>query len=79
MQESRGIGMAKRNAIAVVWEPGTSVSVHGLSVFFIEFLHVSGLWSALRDRCPLRRTSPNAPDQATGLLDVWSGSDLAAA
>jgi hypothetical protein len=65
--------------VTVVWEPGTSVSVHGLSVFFIEFLHVSGLWSALRDRCPLRRTSPIAPDQATVvgsmLLSVLSGGN----
>ena len=48
--------------VTVSWEPGTAVSVHGLAVFFIEFLHVSGLWAALRDRCPLQRSSPNAPD-----------------
>ncbi len=32
-------------AMEVVWEPGTAVTPHGLSVFFIEFLHASGLWS----------------------------------
>ena len=51
--------------VTVSWEPGTAVSVHGLAVFFIEFLHVSGLWAALRGRCPLQRTSPNAPDHAS--------------
>ena len=51
--------------VTVSWESGTATSVHGLAVFFIEFLHLSGLWSTLVDRCPLRRTSPNAPDVAT--------------
>jgi hypothetical protein len=55
------------------------VSVHGLAVFFIEFLHVSGLWAALRDRCPLHRTSPNAPDVSSVvgslLLTVLSGGN----
>jgi len=63
----------------VAWEPGTSVSVHGMAVFFIEFLHVTGLWAELKDRCPLHRTSPNAPDRATVvgslLLSVLSGGN----
>ena len=66
-------------AVVVSWEPGTAVSVHGLAVFFIEFLHVSGLWAALRDRCPLQRTSPNAPDVSSVvgslLLAVLSGGN----
>ena len=65
--------------VTVSWEPGTAVSVHGLAVFFIEFLHVSGLWAALRDRCPLQRTSPNATDipSVVGslLLTVLSGGN----
>jgi len=65
--------------VTVSWEPGTATSVHGLAVFFIEFLHLSGLWSAWCDRCPLRRTSPNAPDVATVvgslLLAVLSGGN----
>ena len=65
--------------VTVSWEPGTAVSVHGLAVFFIEFLHVSGLWAALRDRCPLQRTSPNAPDHASVVgsmvLAVLSGGN----
>ena len=68
-----------RGPITVAWETGTAVSVHGLSVFFIEFLHLTGLWSALRDRCPLKRTSNNAPDTATVvgslLLAVLSGGN----
>jgi len=65
--------------VTVSWEPGTAVSVHGLAVFFIEFLHVSGLWAALRDRCPLQRTSPKATDipSVVGslLLTVLSGGN----
>lgn len=65
--------------VTVVWEPGTAVSSHGLAVFFIEFLHTSGLWAAFRDRCPLVRTSPNAPDVATVcgslLLSVLCGGN----
>jgi hypothetical protein len=68
-----------RGPITVAWETGTAVSVHGLSVFFVEFLHLTGLWSALRDRCPLKRTSNNAPDSATVvgslLLAVLSGGN----
>ena len=68
-----------RGPITVAWETGTAVSVHGLSVFFIEFLHLTGLWSALRDRCPLKRTSNNAPESATVvgslLLAVLSGGN----
>lgn len=66
-------------AMEVVWEPGTAVTPHGLSVFFIEFLHTSGLWSAFRDTCPLRRSSPNAPSLSTVcgslLLSVLSGGN----
>jgi hypothetical protein len=65
--------------VTVVWEPGTAVSCHGLAVFFIEFLHTSGLWSAFRDGCPLSRTSPNAPDLSTVcgslLLSVLCGGN----
>jgi hypothetical protein len=65
--------------VSVAWEPGTATSVHGMAVFFIEFLHLTGLWAALRDRCPLKRTSPNAPDVATVvgtmLLSILSGGN----
>lgn len=68
-----------RGPVTVAWEPGTAVSVHGLAVFFIEFLHLSGLWAALRDRCPLQRSSPNAPDVSSVvgslLLAVLSGGN----
>ena len=61
--------------VTVSWEPGTTMSVHGLAVFLIEFLHVTGLWAALRDRCPLQRTSPIAPDHCTpNLLPSWRPS-----
>lgn len=65
--------------VTVVWESGTSSSAHGLGVFFIQFLHESGLWEALCARCPLRRTSPNAPSLATVLgsvlLTILSGAN----
>ena len=65
--------------VMVSWEPETEVSVHGLAVFFIEFLHVSGVWAALRDRCRLQRTSPNAPDHESVVgrmvLAVLSGGN----
>ena len=68
-----------RGPMTVSWEPDIAVSVHGLAVFFVEFLHVSGLWEALRDRCPLQRTSPNAPDVSSVvgslLLAVLSGGN----
>ena len=65
--------------VAMSWEAGTVVSVHGLAVFFIKFLHVSGLWAALRGGCPLQRNSTNAPDVSSIveslLLAVLSGDE----
>ena len=65
--------------LTIAWEEGTSVSAHGLAVFFIQFLHESGLWEAFCQRCPLARTSPNAPDIATTLgsilLTILSGAN----
>jgi len=49
----------------------------GQLAYFIEFLHLTGLWSRWQDDCPLRYTSPNAPTTAdvlgTWLLAVLAG------
>ena len=68
-----------KGPVTIAWEAGTSTSAHGLGVFFIQFLHESGLWEAFCARCPLTRTSPNAPSLATVLgsllLTILSGAN----
>jgi hypothetical protein len=68
-----------KGPVSIAWEAGTSSSAHGLGVFFIQFLHESGLWEAFCARCPLTRTSPNAPSLATVLgsllLTILSGAN----
>ena len=65
--------------VTIAWEAGTSSSAHGMGVFFIQFLHETGLWAAFCARCPLARTSPNAPDIKTVLgsllLTILSGAN----
>ena len=56
-----------KGPVTIAWEEGTSTSAHGLGVFFFQFLHEAGLREAFRSRCPLVRTSPNAPSLATML------------
>lgn len=48
--------------IHVEWDPEAAVTPMGQLPFFIEFLKVSGLFDALVADCPLRYTSPNAPE-----------------
>jgi len=49
----------------------------GQAVYFIEFLKVSGVFDALAADCPLRYTSPNAPEvrdvNGTWVLSVLAG------
>ena len=49
----------------------------GQLAYFIEFLHLTGLWSRWQDACPLSYTSGNAPSKAdvlgTWLLFILSG------
>jgi hypothetical protein len=63
--------------IHVEWNPDAAVTPLGQLPFFIEFLHVSGLFDAWVDQCPLRWLSPNAPKKrdvlGTVLLSVLSG------
>ena len=48
--------------IHVEWDPDAAVTPMGQLPFFIEFLKVSGLYDAFVESCPLRYTSPNAPE-----------------
>lgn len=63
--------------IHVDWNPDAAVTPLGQLPFFIEFLHISGLFDDWVASCPLRWTSPNAPHKrdvlGTLLLSVLSG------
>ena len=63
--------------IHVEWSPDAAVTPLGQLPFFIEFLHVSGLYESWVTQCPLRWTSPNAPLKrdvlGTLLLSILSG------
>lgn len=63
--------------IHVDWNPDAAVTPLGQLPFFIEFLHVSGLFEDWVSQCPLAWTSPNAPSKrdvlGTVLLSVLSG------
>ncbi len=63
--------------IQAVWDEGAAVTPWGPLVYFIQFLHASGLWPQTLATCPLHYTSPNAPRVAevlgTLLLTVLHG------
>lgn len=63
--------------IHVDWDPDSAVTPLGQLPFFIEFLHVSGMFEDWVVQCPLAWTSPNAPNKrdvlGTVLLSVLSG------
>jgi hypothetical protein len=63
--------------IQVKWMPEGAVSSLGLMPFFIEFLKTSGRFDEWVEQCPLRYTSPNAPQKrdvlGTLLLAVLAG------
>jgi len=48
--------------VHVEWDPQGAVSPMGQLPFFIEFLKVSGLYDQFIETCPLKYTSPNAPN-----------------
>lgn len=62
--------------IHVEWNPQAAVTPLGQLPFFIDYLHVSGLFDERVSRCPLQWTSPNAPTKTdvlgTVLLSVLS-------
>ena len=61
----------------VSWEEDPGISPHGMLTYFVEFLHLSGIWAEFVEQCPLRYSSPNAPAKAeilgTILCSVLSG------
>lgn len=63
--------------IHVEWNPQAAVTPLGQLPFFIDYLHVSGLFDEWVTSCPLQWTSPNAPSKTdvlgTVLLSVLSG------
>jgi hypothetical protein len=63
--------------IQLKWAPEAEVSSLGLMPFFIEFLKTSGRFDDWVNDCPLRYTSPDAPQKrdvlGTILLSVPAG------
>jgi hypothetical protein len=63
--------------IHVDWNPDATVTPLGQLPFFIEFLHVSGLFDSWVSQCPLSWISPNAPNKrdvlGTVMLSILSG------
>lgn len=57
------------------WEAESAATPMGQLAYFIEFLHLSGLWSRWLESCPLAYTSPNAPGNAS-VLGTWMLSIL---
>lgn len=56
--------------VNVRWDANSAATPMGQLAFFIEFLTINGLWQRWLDTCPLRYTSPNAPDN-TDVLGTW--------
>jgi hypothetical protein len=63
--------------IQVRWEGSSAATPMGQLAYFIEFLDLTGLWSAWQANCPLAYASPNAPGKAdvlgTWMLSILSG------
>ena len=56
--------------IHVQWDHHASASANAQLAFFAEFLNATGLYEHWVDTCPLRYTSPNAP-QIRDVLGTW--------
>jgi hypothetical protein len=76
LQRSAGL-QTVGGKIYVRWESESAATPMGQLAYFIEFLHLTGLWSGWRDACPLTYTSGNASNKAdvlgTWLLSILSG------
>jgi hypothetical protein len=63
--------------VHVRWELESAATPMGQLAYFIEFLHLTGLWSRWQEDCPLAYTSGNAPGIAdvlgTWMLSILSG------
>lgn len=62
--------------VKVEWDQSSPLTPFGQSVYFIEFLKVSGVFDALIADCPLHYTSPNAPE-VRDVIGTWVLSGLA--
>jgi Transposase DDE domain group 1 len=62
--------------VKVEWDRSSPLTPFGQSVYFIEFLKVSGIFDALIADCPLCYISPNAPD-VRDVIGTWVLSALA--
>jgi hypothetical protein len=62
--------------IQVRWEAESAATPMGQLAYFIEFVHLTELWSRWLESCPLAYTSPNAPSKAE-VLGTWLLSMLA--
>ena len=60
----------------VTWASESAATPTGKLAYFIESLHLTGLWSRWLEACPLTYTSPNAPSKAD-VLGTWMLSVLA--
>jgi hypothetical protein len=74
----RGAGLQTVGGkIHVRWEPDSAATPMGQLAYFIEFLHLTGLWSRWQEACPLSYASGNAPSKAdvlgTWMLSILSG------
>ncbi len=63
--------------VQVEWDTGTALTPLGQLPFFIDFLKAAGRFDARVADCPLRYTSPNAPNKrdvlGTAMLSMLSG------
>ncbi len=66
------------NRIHVEWDPQAAVTPLGQLVFFAQFLSVGGLYADWIRQCPLKYTSPNAPEVAD-VLGSWVLASLSGA
>lgn len=56
--------------ISVQWDTKSNATAMGQLAFFAEFLEVAGLFDRWVKQCPLRYTSPNAPN-VRDVLGTW--------
>jgi hypothetical protein len=63
--------------VHVRWESESAATPLGQLAYFIEFLHLTGLWARWQEDCPLAYSSGNAPGIAdvlgTWMLSILSG------
>ena len=63
--------------VHVRWESESAATPLGQLAYFIEFLHLTGLWARWQEDCPLSYSSGNAPGLAdvlgTWMLSILSG------